>query len=117
MEMKVPAGETIAPNPEPFLARRFAIDETVFGVRDVELSNPAAVVGYDERGFVLVVFADGMQRSLPAQSVERVVDRKDGARFRPICHGKDWEESRTLGEYLTRLGSADLGIFTKEKRK
>jgi hypothetical protein len=97
--------------------RPFAIGDAVISVRDVEMSNPATVIGYEEneRGFVVVKFADGIPRALPVQSIERVSDRKDASRSRPIGLGKIWAESKNLGDYLTRLGEAESGLFTKEK--
>jgi hypothetical protein len=100
------------------MKRPFKIGETVVSIRDVEASNRARVVGYEEneRGFILVQFADGMPRALPVQSMERVSDRKDESRSRPIAQGKDWAESKNLGDYLTRLGEAESDILAKEKQ-
>lgn len=94
----------------------FCVGDLVVSVRDVEASNRGTVVREeDERGFVVVQFADSMPRSVPVQSVERVADRKDEPQPRPIGQGKDWQESKNLGDYLRRLGEAESGIFTKEK--
>jgi hypothetical protein len=88
----------------------FQIDEVVFGVRDMELSNEGVVLGYDERGFVMVRFGDGMPRAFPVASVERAADRKDKPRFRP--QSKNLAEAANLGDYLIRIES---GISQKEK--
>jgi len=100
------------------MKKKFSVGDTVASVRDLEMSNRATVIGYEEneRGFVLVQFADGMPRALPVESMERVSDRKDESRSRPIAQGKDWAESKNLGDYLTRLGEAESVIFTKEKQ-
>ena len=90
--------------------RLLSIGDVVVSVRDVEMTNRATVVDEEnERGFVSVQFADGI-RALPAQSVERVVDRKP--RFRP--ESEDLAESTSLGDYISRIES---GISQKEKRK
>jgi hypothetical protein len=86
-----------------------SIGETVFGVRDMELSNPAIVIGFDDRGAVLVRFADDIPRALPVASLQRAADRKAEPRFA----SKNLAESTTLGDYLTRIES---GISQKEKR-
>jgi hypothetical protein len=97
--------------------RPFAVGDLVVSVRDVEASNRAIVIcEVDARGLVLVRFADGMSRALPVQSIERVSDRKDESRSRPIGQGKDWAESKNLGDYLVRLGEAESGLFTKEQQ-
>ena len=94
----------------------FGVGDLVVSVRDVEASNRATVVREeDERGFVVVQFADAMPRAMPVQSVERVADRKDEPQSRPIGQGKDLPESTNLGDYLRRLGEAESGIFTKEQ--
>jgi hypothetical protein len=89
----------------------FRVGETVFGVRDMELSDKGTVVGYEEseRGFVLVRFADDIPRALPVASLVRAADRKAEPRFA----SKNLAESTTLGDYLTRIES---GISQKEKR-
>jgi hypothetical protein len=93
----------------------FRIGEELVSVRDVEASNRATVIHEeDERGFVLVQFADEMPRPMPVQSMERVSDRKGESRSRPIGQGKDWAESKNLGEYLIRLGEKEDAIFAKE---
>jgi hypothetical protein len=99
--------------------RPLRVGDVVVSVRDVEASNRARVIGYEEneRGFVLVQFADGMTRALPVESVERVSDRKDESRSRPIGQGKDWAESKNLGDYLRRVGEAESGLFTKGEKK
>jgi hypothetical protein len=84
--------------------RPLRVGETVVSVRDVEASNRATVVREeDERGFVLVQFADGMPRPMPVQSMERVSDRKDESRSRP--QSKDLAEAKNLGDYLSRVES------------
>ena len=96
--------------------RPFSIGDQVVSVRDVEMSNRATVIGYEEneRGFVLVQFADGI-RTLPTQSVEKPADRKDKSQSRPIGQGKIWAEASNLGDYLRRVGEAETGISTKEQ--
>jgi len=88
----------------------FAVGDLVVSIRDMEMSNRASVLGYDERGFVLVRFEDGVPRAVPVASVERAADRKP--RFRP--QSKELAESANLGDYLARIES---GILTKEKEK
>jgi hypothetical protein len=84
--------------------RPLRVGETVVSVRDVEGSNGATVVREeDERGFVLVQFADGMPRPMPVQSMERVSDRKDESRSRP--QSTDLAEAKSLGDYITRIES------------
>jgi hypothetical protein len=97
--------------------RPFAIGDTVVSVRDVEMSNRATVIGYEEneRGYVVVTFADGVPRVVQIQSLQRPADRKGESR-RPIGQGEIWAESANLGDYLTRLGEAD-SISKKEQQK
>jgi hypothetical protein len=89
------------------------LGDVIFSIRDMEMSNPGTVVGFDERRFVLVKFADGIPRPLPAESLQRPTDRKDTP-LRPIGRGKIWEEATNLGDYLRTMGEADSGI-TKGK--
>jgi hypothetical protein len=82
--------------------RPFSIGETLFSVRDLELSNPCTVLGYEsERGYVLVRFADGIPRALPVASLQRAWDRKD----EPRPPSKDWADAVNLGDYLSRIES------------
>ena len=94
----------------------FSVNQTVVGIRDVESSCIGIVKGYDSDGKVLVKWPmNDFPVALPAQSVERVSDRKDDSRTRPIGHGKIWEESENLGDYLTKMATADSGL-PKEKK-
>jgi hypothetical protein len=91
--------------------RPFTVGETLFSVRDLELSNPCTVLGCEsERGFVLVRFADGVPRALPIASLQSAEDRKD----EPRQPSKDWEDAVNLGDYLTRIESR---ISNKGARK
>lgn len=80
---------------------RPSVGSTVFGVRDVEMSNGGFVTGYQDDGKVLVRFGDGISRALPIASVVSAADRKAEPRFA----SKDWEEAATLGDYISRLES------------
>ena len=92
--------------------RPLRVGETVVSVRDVEASNRATVVREeDERGFVLVQFADGMPRPMPVQSMERVSDRKDESRSRP--QSTALSEATSLGDYITRL---EAGISQRSNK-
>lgn len=96
-------------DPRPF------VGETLFSVRDLELSNPCTVLGYEsERGFVLVRFADGVPRALPVASLVRAVD---DSRVQPeICQGEIWAEAKDFADYLVRMGEAE-SISKKEQHK
>lgn len=93
--------------------KKFAVDETVFGVRDVLQSSPGIVLGHEANGRVLVRFGDEMARSFPVASVVRATAGKDKPILRP--QSRDLAEAKNLGDYLTRVGLADPGNFTKEK--
>lgn len=98
--------------------RPFKVGDTVVPIRDVEASILAKVVGYEEneRGYVIVVFADGIPRAMPVQSLEKPADRKNGPQSRPIGQGTIFSESTNLGDYLRRMGEAD-SISKKEQHK
>jgi ribosomal protein L14E/L6E/L27E len=82
--------------------RPLRVGDVVVSIRDVEASNRATVIHEaDERGFVLVAFADGIPRSLPIASVERAADKKPI--FRP--ESEALSEATSLGDYLTRIES------------
>jgi hypothetical protein len=93
--------------------RRFAVGDRLVSVRDLEASNVATVISEeDERGFVVVQFADGVPRTLPVRSLQR----PDKFRLVPDTSWRtEYSQSANLGEYLTRMGEAEPGIFTKEK--
>jgi hypothetical protein len=80
--------------------RQLSIGETVFGVRDMELSDGGIVLGF-ENDRVLVRFGDGAPRAFPVASLVRAADRKAEPRFA----SKNLAESTTLGDYLTRIES------------
>jgi hypothetical protein len=96
--------------------RPFAIGDVVVSVKDVEMSNRATVVAYEEneRGYVVVTFADGVPRAMQVQSLQRSADRKSESR-RPIGRGDIWALSANLGDYLTRMAEAD-SISKKEQQ-
>ena len=79
-----------------------SIGETLFSVRDLELSNPCTVLDCESEGrSVLVRFGDGIPRTLSVASLQRAGDRKD----EPRTPSKDWEEAVNLGDYLSRIES------------
>jgi hypothetical protein len=81
--------------------RPLRVGDVIVSVRDVEASNKGVVLGFDERGFVLVKFADAIQRALPIASVERAADRKPI--FRP--ESEALSKATSLGDYITRVES------------
>jgi len=94
--------------------RPFSVGEELVNVRDMEMSYRAIVIHEeDERGFISVMFADQMPRSLPVASLERPADRP-GSKSQPRT-GTEYSQAKNLGDYLTRVGLAESVIFTKEK--
>lgn len=96
--------------------RPLRVGDVVVSVRDVEASNRATVIHEeDERGFVLVQFADGMPRPMPVQSMERVSDRKGEIATRP--QSTDLAEAKSLGDYLTRIENSIAQRSNNEKTR
>ena len=81
--------------------RPFSIGETLYGIRDLEQSHPCTVLGFDDRGAVLVRFEDGIPRALSVASLQRAGTKKD----EPRAPSADWEQATTLGQYISLLES------------